>query len=157
MKEKEDRFFFGTDKDSIGIDEYMIRINNITEYYHISSKKYKRNFYFSCFLRMSASSLIPVISLASEINWSTVVVSILAGVITISEGYVNISKAYDKWTKYRGTCNALWTEQRYFAMKAGIYTDDINRTELFVERCEGFIIEEANEWKIYIDRAKEMK
>lgn len=42
-------------------------------------------------------------------------------------------------------------------MKVGIYADENNRVEKFVERCEGFMVEETNEWKRYIERAKEMK
>lgn len=32
-----------------------------------------------------------------------------------------------------------------------------NRIKNFVERCEGFMVEETSEWKKYIERAKEMK
>lgn len=153
---KDDKFFFGTDKDVLNIDEYLKKINDITEYYYESCEKYKKKFYNCCFIRMFASALIPIISLASEVNWSTVIVSVLAGAITVTEGYVNISRAYEKWTKYRETCNALWIEQRYFAMKVGIYAND-DRTEKFVEKCEGLMVEETNAWKNYIERAKEMK
>lgn len=140
----------------MNIDEYIKRVNDITEYYFENCERYKKKFYFCCFIRMFASAMIPIISLASVINWSTVAVSVLAGIITITEGYVNVSRSYDKWTKYRETCNALWIEQRYFAMKVGIYAKD-DRIEKFVERCEGFMVEETNEWKRYIERAKEMK
>lgn len=157
MALKDDRFFFGTDKDYMNVDEYIKRINNITEYYYESCEKYKKRFYCCCFIRILASAMIPIISLASKIDWSTVVVSVLAGIITVTEGYVNVSRAYEKWTKYRETCNALWIEQRYFAMRVGIYKDESNRVEKFVERCEGLMIEETNEWKKYIERAKEMK
>lgn len=157
MSGKDDKFFFGTDKESMNVDEYIKRINDITEYYYESCEKYKKKFYCCCFIRILASALIPVIALASVINWSTVIVSILAGMITVTEGYVNVSRAYEKWTKYRETCNALWIEQRYFAMKVGIYADVNNRVEKFVERCEGFMVEETSEWKKYIERAKEMK
>ena len=142
--------------ESMNIDEYIKRVNDITEYYFENCERYKKKFYFCCFIRMFASAMIPIISLASVINWSTVAVSVLAGIITITEGYVNVSRSYDKWTKYRETCNALWIEQRYFAMKVGIYAKD-DRIEKFVERCEGFMVEETNEWKRYIERAKEMK
>ena len=137
----------------MNIDEYIKRVNDITEYYFENCERYKKKFYFCCFIRMFASAMIPM---ASVINWSTVAVSVLAGIITITEGYVNVSRSYDKWTKYRETCNALWIEQRYFAMKVGIYAKD-DRIEKFVERCEGFMVEETNEWKRYIERAKEMK
>lgn len=157
MSGRDDKFFFGIDKDNMNVNEYIKQINNITEYYFENCEKYKKKFYLCCFIRMFASALIPVVSLATQINWSTVVVSVLAATITITEGYVNISRAYDKWTKYRETCNALWIEQRYFAMKVGIYSDECNRVEKFVERCEGLMIEETNEWKRYIQRAKEMK
>lgn len=157
MTAKDERFFFGTDKECMNVEEYIKRINEITEYYYESCEKYKKRFYYCCFIRMLASSLIPIISLASQINWSTIVVSILAGIITLTEGYVNVSRAYEKWTKYRETCNSLWIEQRYFAMKVGIYADEDNRVKTFVERCERYMVEETNEWKRYIERAKEMK
>ena len=47
-------------------------------------EKYKKRFYYSCFARMLATALIPIVSLASEVNWSSVIVSILAGVIAIT-------------------------------------------------------------------------
>lgn len=99
MSGKDDKFFFGTDKENMQVDEYIKRINNITEFYYENCEKYKKKFYCCCFIRMFASALIPIISLASQINWSTVVVSILAGVITITEGYVNVSRAYEKMNK----------------------------------------------------------
>ena len=153
---KEDRFFFGTEKDNMSIDEYLERINSITEYYNEECKKYKNKFYICCFIRIVASSLIPVISLGAVINWSTVCVSALACLITISEAYVNVTRAYEKWTKYRDTCNMLWIEQRCFAIKAGMYADDKERGKRFVEKCEMLLSEEISEWRSYIERAKEM-
>lgn len=79
------------------------------------------------------------------------------GIITVSESYVNVTQAYEKWTKYRATCNSLWIEMRYFAMKAGRYADEKTRVSEFVNRCESLMIEETNEWKVYIEKAKDMK
>lgn len=81
----------------------------------------------------------------------------MVGVITITEGYVNVTRAYEKWTKYRETCNSLWIEQRYFAMKVGAYADKSKKIGIFVEICKGFIVEETSDWKKYIKRTKEMK
>ena len=157
MKGKDNKFFFGTEKDGMDIEEYLKRINNISEYYFLRCEKYKKKFYFCCFVRIVASALIPIISLATEVSPSTVCVSILAGIITISESYVNVTQAYEKWTKYRAPCNSLWIETRYFSMKAGRYADENTRINEFVNRCESLMIEETNEWKIYIEKAKEMK
>lgn len=156
MGERINEFFFGTEKDGMDIDEYMKRINSITKYYYESCEIYKKKFYFCCFIRIVASAIIPVISLASVINWSTVSVSILACSITVSEAYVNATRAYDKWTKYRDTCNSLWIEQRYFAMRVGAYADEKTRVEIFVDKCETLMLEETSEWRTYIERAKEM-
>lgn len=156
MDAKHDKFFFGTDKDRMSIDEYLERINNITEYYYENCEKYKRRFYLCCFIRIVASAIIPVISLATVVNWSTICVSILACLITISEAHVNVTRSYEKWTKYRDTCNLLWIEQRYFAMRAGIYADDGVREKEFVQKCEALMLEETSEWRKYIERAKEM-
>ncbi len=157
MASKDDKFFFGTDKDNMEIGEYLNRINDITEYYYVSCERYKKKFYACCFVRILSSALIPIISLASAINWSTIIVSILAGMITVSEGYENVTRAYEKWTKYREICNALWIEQRQFAMKSGIYANEQDRINLFVSRCEELMIQEVNDWKRYIERAKEMR
>lgn len=157
MKGKDDKFYFGTEKDGMNIDEYLERINNISEYYFSRCEKYKKQFYICCFVRIIASALIPIISLATEISPSTICVSILAGIITVSESYVNVTQAYEKWTKYRATCNSLWIETRYFSMKAGRYADENTRISEYVNRCESLMIEETNEWKIYIEKAKEMK
>ena len=156
MGTKDDKFFFGTEKDNMSIDEYLKRINNITAYYYESCEKYKKRFYFCCFVRIVASAMIPVISLATVVNWSTICVSILACLITISEAYVNVTRAYEKWTKYRDTCNSLWIEQRYFAMKAGVYADENVREKEFVQKCESLMLKETSEWRAYIEKAKEM-
>lgn len=132
-------------------------INNISKYYFSRCEKYKKRFYICCFTRIIASALIPIISLGSEISASTITVSVLAGIITVSESYVNVTQAYEKWTKYRATCNSLWIEMRYFAMKAGRYADEKTRVSEFVNRCESLMIEETNEWKVYIEKAKDMK
>ena len=157
MKNQNDNFFFGTEKDEMNIDEYVERINNISKYYFSRCEKYKKRFYICCFTRIIASALIPIISLGSEISASTITVSVLAGIITVSESYVNVTHAYEKWTKYRATCNSLWIEMRYFAMKAGRYADEKTRVSEFVNRCESLMIEETNEWKVYIEKAKDMK
>lgn len=47
MKGKDDKFFFGTEKDGMNIDEYIERINNISEYYFSKCEAYKKKFY-SC-------------------------------------------------------------------------------------------------------------
>ena len=99
MSDNEQKFFFGTENDNMDIEEYLKRINAITQYYMEKCEKYKKRFYICCFIRIIASALIPIISLASVINWSTVIVSILASLITISEAYVNVTRAYEKWTK----------------------------------------------------------
>ena len=151
-----ERFFFGTDRDNMDIDEYLKRINNVTQYYYESCEKYKKRFYICCFIRIIASAIIPVISLASKVDWSTVCVSLLASLITISEAYVNVTRAYEKWTKYRDTCNLLWIEQRRFAMREGIYSDEKDRVDKFVSKCEMFLLDEMSEWRNYIERAKEM-
>ena len=51
----------------------------------------------------------------------------------------------------------MWIESRLFAMKVGKYADEDVREKYFVERCEKLMIEETNEWKEYINKAKEMK
>jgi hypothetical protein len=157
LKGKDNKFFFGIEKDGMDINEYLKCINNISEYYFLRCEKYKKRFYFSCFVRIVASALIPIISLATEVNASTVCVSILASVIMISESYVNVTQAHEKWTKYRTTCNLLWVEARSFSMKAGRYSDENTRVEEFVNRCESLMIKETNEWKNYIEKVKEIK
>ena len=157
IKAEESEYFFGYNKDKMNAEEYIEYINNISKYYFERCEKYKKRFYLSCSIRIIASALIPVISLATVINWSSVVVSILAAIITITEGYVNVSRAYEKWTNYLQTCNALWIEQRLFAMQVGDYADQETRLQTFVNRCEGFMIDETQEWKRYIERAREMK
>lgn len=156
MDDKQKEFFFGTENDNMDIDEYLKRINDITKYYYENCEKYKKKFYICCFVRIISSAIIPVISLDSVINWSTITVSILACLITISEAYVNVTRAYEKWTKYRDTCNLLWIEQRRFAMKEGDYSDENTRISQFVKTCESLFLDEMGEWRNYIERAKEM-
>lgn len=138
------------------INEYLKRINDITKYYFQSCEKYKKRFYICCFIRIIFSAIIPVILLASKVDWSTVCVSVLACCITISEAYVNVTRAYEKWTKYRDTCNLLWVEQRKFSMREGEYSDDKIRIDRFVCKCETLLLDEMSEWRSYIERAKEM-
>lgn len=154
MSDKE--FYFGTESDNMDINEYIKRINDIAIYYFKQCEKYKKRFYFCCLVRIVASAVIPVISLASVINWSTVSVSILACFISISEAYINVTRAYEKWTKYRDTCNLLWVEQRRFSVRANIYSDDKTREKLFIDNCETIMLNEMGEWRSYIERAKEM-
>lgn len=158
MKKKEkNKYFFGTNKTQMNIEEYVSQINEISKYYFERCEKYKKRFYRCCFIRIFAAMMIPIISLASEISPSTIIVSVLSGIITLSESYVNVTQAYEKWTKYRATCNALRIESRLFAMKVGKYADEDVREKYFVEQCEKLMIEETNEWKEYINKAKEMK
>lgn len=152
----DDKFYFGTESDNMDINEYMKRINGIAQYYFEQCEKYKKRFYYCCFIRIAASAFIPVISLASVINWSTITVSVLACLISISEAYINVTRAYEKWTKYRDTCNFLWIEQRKFSVRSSAYSDDANREKIFIDNCENIILNEMGEWRNYIERAKEM-
>lgn len=152
-----DNFFFGTDHDNIDMNEYLQKINDITKYYDSQSTRYKKNFFTCCTIRLIASAAIPVISLGAPINIFTIITSTLACVITISEAYVNISRCYDKWTKYRFTCNALWIEQRSFSAHRQKYSDSSTRNKLFIESCESIIENEVSEWREYIKRAQEMQ
>lgn len=152
----EEKFYFGTESDNMDINEYIKRINDISRYYFEKCEKYKKRFYACCFVRIVASAIIPVISLASVINWSTIIVSVLACVMSISEAYVNVTRSYEKWTKYRDACNLLWIEQRRFSARASIYSDDVTREKLFIDNCETIMLDEMGEWRSYIERAKEM-
>ncbi len=149
-------FFFGTDCENIDIDTYMKKINEITNYYDEQSTKYKKIFYACCVLRIFSSAIIPIVALGSVINVYTVIVSILAFLITIAESLVNVTRCYDKWTKYRLTCNSLWIEQRSFAARRAKYDNDENRNKIFIETCESLIEGEVIGWKEYIKRAQEM-
>ncbi|MCI8963518.1 MAG: DUF4231 domain-containing protein [Eubacterium sp.] len=97
----EEKFYFATEYDNMDINEYIKRISDISKYYFEKCENYKKRFYFCCFVRIVSSAIIPVISLASVINWNTITVSILACGMSISEAYVNVTRAYEKWTKYR--------------------------------------------------------
>lgn len=152
----EDKFYFGTESESMDINEYIKRINDIAKYYFERCEKYKKRFYLCCFIRIVASAIIPVISLASVINWSTVAVSALACIMSISEAYVNATRAYEKWTKYRDACNLLWIEQRKFSVRASIYSNENTREKLFIDNCEAIMLNEMGEWRNYIERAKDM-
>lgn len=155
--DKTNKFFFGTEISKIDEDEYIKRINDITEYYFNSCENYKRKFYFCCYIRIAVSWLIPIISLSGGFTFTNILSASLAGILAVIESYVNITRAYDKWTNYRATCNSLWIEQRKFATHTGEYEDGPDRFKNFVKKCEGLMIEETNGWKKYIERAKEMK
>lgn len=157
VNEKSENFFFGTECVDIDMNEYMSKINDITKYYNTQSSHYKKRFLSCCWVRIVASAAIPVISLGAAINIYTIIASVLACIITISEAYVNISRCYDKWTKYRDTCNALWIEQRSYAAHREKYADISTRNTLFVETCESIIENEVSEWRQYIKRAQEMR
>lgn len=150
------KHFFGLEKDNIDIGEYLKAVNDISKYYFERCEKYKKRFYFCSFVRIISSAIIPVISLGAKINWSTITVSILACLISISEAYINVTKAYEKWTKYRDTCNLLWIEQRKFSVKANSYSNENIREKLFIDNCEAIMSNEMREWRNYIERVKEM-
>ena len=76
--------------------------------------------------------------------------------MSISEAYVNVTRSYEKWTKYRDAFNLLWIEQRRFSARASIYSDDVTREKLFIDNCETIMLDEMGEWRSYIERAKEM-
>ena len=65
MKKKEkNKYFFGTNKTQMNIEEYVSQINEISKYYFERCEKYKKRFYRCCFIRIFAATMIPIISLA---------------------------------------------------------------------------------------------
>lgn len=92
------------------------------------------------------AALIPVLSIFSQdfiqVTW---VIALFGGVITIIEGWLNVSNYHENWIEYRSICETLKHEKYMFITGTGIYNTD-EPFKLLVERVESIISKENLNW-----------
>lgn len=114
-------------------------------------------FYLGQILIIVVSAIIPVINVYGLPNdsrtedvsirlWS----SILGGTIAISTGFIQLTKAHEKWILYRSTAESLKREYALFSLDSGEeYTKEKDLEEkkvLFINRCESIMAVEGTKY-----------
>lgn len=123
------------------------RLNEQIEWYDSKSKDSQKKFKLSKYFVISASAIIPfLVNLNIESIFIRVVVSALGIVITISESIVSLNKYNENWIEYRTVCETLKHEKYMYLNGSGVYSDEENRFNFFVERIESIISQENVNW-----------
>jgi hypothetical protein len=68
-----------------------------------------------------------------------------------------MNKHSENWIEYRSICETLKHEKFMYLYKTGVYRDDTNRFEYFVERVESIISQENINWASLIKNEGENK
>jgi hypothetical protein len=144
---------YGREKPDIS-DYLQKRFKPQIEWYEDKAVSNMRRFYLGQIVIIIISAAIPIINVYDFPNdsnsddreirvWS----SILGGTIAISTGFIQLTKAHEKWILYRSTAELLKREYNLFSLDSGEeYTKEENPGEkkrLFIKRCESIMAAEG--------------
>lgn len=126
--------------------QYLEVVSHYIEYYHYRAWSCKWWFYGLNTLKiLSLASIVVINAIESEVDMSAYAV-IASAICLIIEGVIALYHFQEKWILYRNTNNILMSEIRFFATSKGEYQDKQKAFNLFVERVESIIGDEARKW-----------
>lgn len=100
------------------------------------------------------AAAIPVVSVVGEWHSQKYVVATLGALISITEGLQQLGQFQQNWFRYRTTREALKREQFLYEMDSGPYKTGTEKLQLFVERADSIMADEAAKFVVLADREK---
>lgn len=141
-----ERIYFGT------------RVDNQINWYDNKSLEHQKRFkYMKMIIIISSASIPFLVALKIENFEMKIVIGFLGVAITVLESLINMNKHSENWIEYRSICETLKHEKHMYLYKTGVYKDDTNRFEYFVERIESIISQENINWASLIKNEVENK
>ena len=128
-------------------DDYVAeRVENQIAWYDTKSQANQRSYKRFRTIEIAAAATIPLLLGFSELaNPLQIVVGALGLVVAIIAGLTSLYQFQERWTEYRGTCEALKQEKFFYLTGVAPY-DTAEAFPLFVHRVEGLLSKEHASW-----------
>ena len=136
-------------------DTYLEIVDAYIVYYHMRAQKCKIQFYVFNVVKYLTLAIIPVIQALGGIDKYPWIATISASVCLFIETILKLWRTEEKWILYRSTNNTLMSEKRQYITSKGSYNKVEDSFELFVERVESIIDDEAHKWVATFKEKKE--
>lgn len=126
------------------------RLDSQKKYFSKSSKENKNKYIFFSITKLSISLSITILSLIfGEHSISSIIISILAAIITFLDGILLLKKYQENWINYRVTNEQLKKEESYYYTDSEKYfgLSEESKFNLFVQCIENIIQNSNQVWK----------
>ena len=125
------------------------RLQKQIEWHSKKARDNKSRFHIYQIITLIASTIIPIINVASIGDFQTrLISSINAGIIAVATGLTQLEKYQENWILYRTSSELLKKEKYFFENSVGEYSnlDDIQKNKLLVERIESIVSAETSKY-----------
>lgn len=133
------------------VEEYIEkRVDNQIKWLDKHSTRARMSHRFLQAVTFTSAAFIPFLASLVEGNPNlTILISILALAIVISESFDRLFNNREKWIKYRTSCEALKREKNLFINKADRYSniEPSGQFQAFVTEIENLIASEGRDWQ----------
>ena len=126
------------------------RLESQKKYFSKSSRENKNKYTFFSITKLSISLSITILSLIfGEHSIESIIISILASVITFIDGILLLKKYHENWINYRVTNEKLKKEECYYYTNSEKYfgLKEESKFNLFVQCIENIIQNSNQVWK----------
>lgn len=131
--------------------EYLTnRVESQKQYFSKTSRENKKKYIGISTAKLLISIVITVISpIVCSVSISSIVISILAAIITFLDGVALLKKYNENWINYRLTNEQIKREEILFKTKSEKYYDqtDKNGFNIFVQNIEDIIQNTNQKWE----------
>ena len=125
------------------------RLQKQIEWHSEKARDNKIRFHIYQIITLIASTIIPIINVASIGDFQTrLISSITAGIIAVATGLTQLEKYQENWILYRASSELLKKEKYFFENSVGEYSDldDTQKNKLLVERIESIVSAETSKY-----------
>jgi hypothetical protein len=129
-------------------EEYIAnRVDDQIYWYDGKSQKAQKNYKRLKIAEMVCSASIPIlVTFWNSLAYIPPVVAILGAVVTVLTGIHGLYNFHENWIEYRSTAETLKHEKFMYLTQSGIYKENENAFNQFVERVESIISRENINW-----------
>lgn len=132
-------------------DDYLKdRVTKQRNYFSASAKKNKNGFMFISISKLFISLSIAILSpILGESSPGSIVVAILAAIVTFLDGIMFLKKYNENWINYRMTNEQLKKEECFFRTKSEKYfgLKEEESLDIFVQNIESIIQNTNQNWE----------
>lgn len=121
------------------------RLEDQIKWYDKKSQIHQKWYKKLKFIELISGFAIPIATLVRFSSFE-VLVSILSGIILLSEGSIALFNHQNNWIEYRRTAENLKQEKYMYLTSSGVYNDLEDKFTLLVERVETLISSENINW-----------
>lgn len=129
-------------------EEYLAnRVDDQITWYDNKSQKAQRNYKRLKIMEMVCSASIPIlVAFWNSLTFIPPIVALLGAIVTVLAGIHGLYNFHENWIEYRSTAEILKHEKFMYLTQSGIYKENENAFNQFVERVESIISHENTNW-----------